>query len=136
MQRFSVRLGLPLSRASVAPAQPIKLPATIGKNECLAHFHKIAPEFAKEKGFIRKQFIWSENSIAGGVYQWETLADAKAFHQGPWLDGILSRYSVYPEITFAVAEQSGEVIYMLVVDARFTPESDISTRQSNLRQVP
>jgi len=90
----------------------------------------------RKRGFIRKQFIWSENSIAGGVYQWETLADAKAFYQGPWLDGILSRYSVYPEITFAVAEQSGEVIYMLVVDARFTPESDISTRQSNLRQVP
>jgi len=42
-----------------------KLPATIGKNECLAHFHKIAPGFAKEKGFIRKQFIWSENGIAG-----------------------------------------------------------------------
>jgi len=29
-----------------------KLPPTIGKNECLAHFHKIAPGFAKEKGFI------------------------------------------------------------------------------------
>src|SRR5262249_9246692 len=92
-----------------------KLPATIGKNECLAHFHKIAPGFAKEKGFIRKQFIWSENSIAGCLYQWEPLADAKAFYQGPWLDGILSRYGAYPEIeyfvTFAVAEQSGEVIY-------------------------
>jgi len=60
-----------------------KLPPTIGKNECLAHFHKIAPGFAKEKGFIRKQFIWNENGIAGGVYQWETLADAKAFYQGP-----------------------------------------------------
>jgi len=42
-----------------------KLPPTIGKNECLAHFHKIAPGFAKEKGFIRKQFIWNENGIAG-----------------------------------------------------------------------
>ena len=92
-----------------------KLPPTIGKNECLAHFHKIAPGFAKEKGFIRKQFIWNENGIAGGVYQWETLADAKAFYQGPWLDGILARYGVYPEIeyflTIAVAEQSGEVMY-------------------------
>ena len=92
-----------------------RLPPTIGKSECLAHFHKIAPGFSKEKGFIRKQFIWSENGIAGGVYQWETLADAKAFYQGPWLDGILARYGVYPEIeyfvTFAVAEQSGEVFY-------------------------
>ena len=59
-----------------------KLPPTIGKNECLAHFHKIAPGFAKEKGFIRKQFIWNESGVAGGVYQWETLADAKAFYQG------------------------------------------------------
>jgi hypothetical protein len=116
-----------------------KLPATIGKNECLAHFHKIAPGFAKEKGFIRKQFIWSENGIAGGVYQWETLADAKAFYQGPWLDGILSRYGVYPEIeyfvTFAAAEQSGEVIYTEAPlctdmsgakgDVRFGPKADI-----------
>jgi len=87
----------------------------IVRYKLLAHFHKIAPVFAKEKGFVRKQFIWNENGIAGGVYQWETLADAKAFYQGPWLDGILARYGVYPEIeyfvTFAVAEQSGEVIY-------------------------
>lgn len=92
-----------------------KLPSTIGRKECFAHFHKIASGFAKEKGFIRKQFIWSENGIAGGVYQWETLADAKAFYQGPWLDGILTRYGVYPEIeyfvTVAVAERSGEVIH-------------------------
>ena len=93
-----------------------KLPATIGRKECLAHFHKIAPAFVSQKGLIRKQFIWGENGIAGGVYQWETLADAKEFYQGPWLDGILSRYGVYPEIeyftTFAVAQNpGGEVIY-------------------------
>jgi hypothetical protein len=93
-----------------------KLPATIGRNECLAHFHKIAPGFADQKGLIRKQFIWSENGTAGGVYQWETLADAKAFYQGPWLDGILARYGVYPEIeyftTFAIMQNPGaEVIY-------------------------
>ena len=63
------------------------------------------------KGLIRKQFMWGENGIAGGVYQWESLADAKAFYQGPWLDGILARYGVYPEIeyfvTFAVTENPG-----------------------------
>lgn len=93
-----------------------KLPASIGRDECLAHFHKIAPGFVNQKGFISKQFIWSENGIAGGVYQWETLTDAKAFYQGPWLDGILARYGSYPEIeyfiTFAVARNpGGEVIY-------------------------
>jgi hypothetical protein len=93
-----------------------KLPPTIGRNECLKHFHKIAPDFGSLKGFISKQFIWNESGVAGGVYQWETLADAKAFYQGPWLDGILQRYGVYPEIeyftTFAVARNpGGEVIY-------------------------
>jgi hypothetical protein len=92
-----------------------KLPPSIGREECLAHFHKIAPTFARAKGFVRKQFIWSETGVAGGVYQWDSLADAKAFYQGPWLDGILARYGCYPEIeyfvTFAVAEPSGEVIY-------------------------
>ena len=93
-----------------------KLPAHIGKNECLAHFHKIAPGFADVKGLIRKQFIWGENGMAGGVYQWESLADAKAFYQGAWLDGILARYGVYPEIeyfvTFAGTENAGgNVIY-------------------------
>jgi hypothetical protein len=93
-----------------------KLPATIGRKECLAHFHKIAPGFVSQKGLIRKQFIWSESGTAGGVYQWETLADAKAFYEGAWLDGILSRYGCYPEIeyftTFAVAQNpGGEVIY-------------------------
>ena len=93
-----------------------KLPAGIGKDDCLAHFHKIAPGFAEAAGLIRKQFIWNESGVAGGVYQWESLADAKAFYQGPWLDGILARYGAYPDIeyftTFAIAENpGGKVLY-------------------------
>lgn len=93
-----------------------KLPASIKRAECLAHFRKIAPGFGKIDGLIRKQFIWSENGVAGGVYQWDSIEQAKAFYQGPWLDGIVERYGVYPEIeyfvTFAVAEaQSGDVLF-------------------------
>jgi hypothetical protein len=93
-----------------------KLPAHIGRAECLEHFHKIAPGFAGVKGLIRKQFIWRENGVAGGVYQWETLADAKAFYGGAWLDGIRARYGADPEIefytTFAITENpGGHVIY-------------------------
>ena len=88
-----------------------KLPSTIGKDACREHFMKIAPGFSAAKGLLRKQFIWSESGIAGGVYQWETLQNAKAFYQGPWLDGILTRYSNYPEIeyftTFAIADNPG-----------------------------
>lgn len=94
-----------------------KLPATIGKSECREHFLKIAKSFGEAKGLIRKQFIWSESGMAGGVYQWETIGDAKQFYQGPWLAGILSRYSMYPDIeyysTVAVTENPGGVVTAL-----------------------
>jgi hypothetical protein len=77
-----------------------KLPASIDHDACLAHFAKIAPGFREAKGLISKHFIWSESGTAGGVYQWQTLADAKAFYSGPWLKGIVERYGMQPEIEY------------------------------------
>jgi len=38
----------------------------------------------------------------------------KAFYQGPWLDGILERYGMYPEIeyfqTFAIVDNPGGIV--------------------------
>ncbi len=76
------------------------LPPSIDYNACLAHFEKIAPGFRTAKGLISKHFIWSERGVAGGVYQWETIEDAKAFYGGPWLKGIVERYGEEPEIEF------------------------------------
>jgi hypothetical protein len=42
----------------------------------------------------------SESGWAGGVYQWQTLEDAKRFYSGAWLDGIIERYGMRPEIEF------------------------------------
>jgi len=52
------------------------------------------------RGLISKHFIWSDSGWAGGVYQWETLEAAKAFYAGSWLDGIVERYGMHPEIEF------------------------------------
>jgi hypothetical protein len=57
-------------------------------------------EFQNVKGLISKHFIWSESGWAGGVYQWERIEDAKAFYSGPWLDGIVQRYGMKPQIEF------------------------------------
>jgi len=77
-----------------------KLPPHIDYAACRAHFHKIAPGFREAKGLVSKHFIWSESGWAGGVYQWETLADAKAFYSGPWLAGIVERYGMQPQIEY------------------------------------
>jgi hypothetical protein len=77
-----------------------KLPPSIDYPACREHFHKIAPGFREVKGLISKHFIWSESGWAGGVYQWETLEDARAFYSGSWLDGIVERYGMHPQIEF------------------------------------
>jgi hypothetical protein len=88
-----------------------QLPASIGRDACREHFIKISKAFGDAEGLIRKQFIWSETGTAGGVYQWQTVEQAKRFYQGPWLDGILERYGVYPSIeyftTFAITDNPG-----------------------------
>lgn len=87
------------------------LPPHIDRDECRAHFLKIAPDFLGVRGFIRKQFICdAAGHVAGGCYIWEDLASAEAFYNGPWLEGIRGRYGCEPRIsyfdTFAVADQA------------------------------
>ena len=77
-----------------------KLPPHIDYAECRAHFHNIAPGFREVKGLISKHFIWSDSGWAGGVYQWQRIEDAKAFYTGPWLEGIIQRYGMKPQIDF------------------------------------
>jgi hypothetical protein len=97
-----------------------KLPGSIGREACRAHFAKIAPGFGDVPGLIRKQFVWSESGVAGGIYQWDSLENARRFYQGPWLDGILARYGAYPDIeyftTFAVTDNPGGVVSLLADD--------------------
>src|SRR5258708_18947071 len=77
------------------------LPPSIGLEECREHFSKIAPDFLKAKGILRKQFICrKEGGVAGRVYMWETQADAEAFYSGPWRDGIRARYGNGPKIEY------------------------------------
>ena len=58
------------------------------------------PRLPRVTGLISKHFIWIESGWAGGVYQWNCVEDAKAFYAGPWLDGIVQRYGMEPEIDF------------------------------------
>ena len=77
-----------------------KLPSHIDHAACAAHFRTIAPDFRTVPGLIRKQFIYAEDGWAGGVYLWESRAAAEEFYTGPWLDGIVERYGMKPQIEF------------------------------------
>ena len=94
-----------------------QLPAHIDYNACLAHFSKIAPGFREVRGLISKHFIWSESGWAGGVYQWQSIEDARAFYSGPWLAGIVERYGMQPQIeyytVFAVTDNTRGTVEVL-----------------------
>ena len=54
------------------------LPDSIGLEECRAHFAKIAPDFLRVPGFVRKQFICRrDGKVAGGAYMWESQEAAE-----------------------------------------------------------
>lgn len=94
-----------------------RLPPTIDRAACCAHFEKIAPGFEAVPGLISKHFIWSDTGIAGGVYQWQTKRDAETFYSGPWLQGIVERYGMEPEIeyftVFCITDNAaGEVSFL------------------------
>ncbi len=77
------------------------LPPSIGLEECREHFTKIAPDFLKIPGFLRKQFICDRGGkVAGGVYMWETQEAAERFYSGEWLAGIRDRYRTEPKISY------------------------------------
>ena len=87
------------------------LPPHIDRAACREHFLRIAPDFLNVPGFVRKQFIQEiGGNVAGGSYIWESLEAAKAFYNGPWLEGIRARYGCEPRITYfetyAVADQA------------------------------
>ncbi len=84
---------------------------------------KLEPGFDSIKGgkaLARLLFVEKcrehHTGTAGGVYQWSSIGDARAFYTEPWLDGIVERYGNYPQIeyftTFAVCDaRTGEVDY-------------------------
>ena len=77
------------------------LPPHIGLDECRAQFTKIAPDFLKIPGFLRKQFICARGGkVAGGVYLWESQEAAERFYSGEWLAGIRARYGTEPKISY------------------------------------
>jgi hypothetical protein len=101
-----------------------KLPSSIDREACREHFHRIAPGFKEAKGLLSKHFIWSESGWAGGIYQWESIEDAKRFYSGPWLNGIVERYGMRPQIelfeVFALTDNERQEVRLYKATASTT----------------
>lgn len=85
--------------------------------EMRAVLRSTAPKYRRIPGLIRKYFIGSmETGRAGGAYEWETLEQAKAYHNEAWAQMLSEKYGDDLKVEFfsqsAVADNDGgKIVY-------------------------
>jgi hypothetical protein len=55
----------------------------------MAREHKTGSRFQNVPGLIRKQFLYNDKDIGGGVYLWETREAAEnCYFKSPWAENV------------------------------------------------
>ena len=78
-----------------------ELPSPISLGEATRRFESSAPKYQNLQGLIRKYYVRSEDGrSAGGIYLWETRADAERVYNGEWRERVEKLYGAKPSITW------------------------------------
>lgn len=78
-----------------------RLPKPITRDEARSIYLSTAPKYLGVPGLIRKIYVLSEDgSEAGGVYQWQTRADAEAMFTESWRDFVRDKYGTEPTLLY------------------------------------
>jgi hypothetical protein len=78
-----------------------KLPAEIDAKKAADLFKSSAPKYRGLKGLVRKYYLFDEQSrIGGGVYLWNSRAEADAVYTPQWKAYIAERYGTPPDIRY------------------------------------
>jgi hypothetical protein len=69
--------------------------------EIAATFRATAPKYQGVPGLLRKNYWMSEDGRrAGGIYVWETRADADRLYTAEWKEFVAGKYGVAPAIEY------------------------------------
>lgn len=67
-----------------------------------AVFESTAPKYLHKPGLLRKHYYIAEDGRrAGGIYFWQSRADADACYTDEWRATVTEKYGAAPEIFFA-----------------------------------
>ncbi|GAA4341322.1 YdhR family protein [Pigmentiphaga soli] len=75
-----------------------KVSPDIGEAGLTALFEQSAERYAKVAGLLAKHYYIDEGNEAGGVYLWESRADADALFDEAFAQGILQRFGSRPSV--------------------------------------
>jgi heme-degrading monooxygenase HmoA len=79
----------------------ILLSKPISSEEALRAFESTAPIYKGLRGLLRKYYLRSEDGrYVGGVYVWETRAEAEAVYTTEWKARVKQLYGAEPEISW------------------------------------
>jgi Putative mono-oxygenase ydhR len=78
-----------------------RLPKAITRDEARAIFLSTAPKYQGVPGLVRKVYVLSqEGNTAGGVYLWNSRAEADAMYTESWKAFVREKYGTDPSITY------------------------------------
>ncbi|MEQ1947471.1 MAG: YdhR family protein [Bryobacteraceae bacterium] len=78
-----------------------QLPKPVTRDEARAIFLSTAPKYQGVKGLVRKYYMVSaDGAAAGGVYLWNSMADAQAMYTDTWRAMVREKYGTDPSVTF------------------------------------
>ena len=84
-----------------------KLPKRWSIEEAAAVFKSTAPKYLGKTGLIRKHYFVTESGDrAGGIYFWESKADAEDCYTPEWKAMVTGKYGAAPHILYAAVPVS------------------------------
>lgn len=78
-----------------------RLAQAISRNQARETFLSTAPKYKGMKGLLRKYyFLSADGSKAGGIYLWQSRADADAIYTDDWKKFVRDKYGTDPTLTY------------------------------------
>lgn len=79
----------------------IKLPQPIPRDEAKKIFLSTAPKYQGVPGLFRKHYVLSEDgATVGGIYLWNSRAEADAMYTEAWRTFVREKYQAEPVVTY------------------------------------
>jgi len=77
------------------------LPKPITREEARRIFLSTAPKYQGVAGLLRKTYVLSEDGrMAGGLYLWNSRAEAEAMYTDEWRAFVKGKYGTEPTVTY------------------------------------
>jgi hypothetical protein len=78
-----------------------RLPKPLTRDEAQAIFNSTAPKYLDMPGLFRKYYVLSDDGqTVGGIYLWNSRAEADALYTESWKAFVWDKYGTHPSLTY------------------------------------